>query len=44
LEERTRDWWWGEATGINTGWKEQQGMILIRGSNQEMMVGGINRD
>jgi hypothetical protein len=32
----------GEATGINNGLKKKQGIILIRGSNQDLVVGGSN--
>jgi hypothetical protein len=44
LEEGTKVWWLEEATGINDGLKKQQGMILIGGRNQDLLVGGRSRD
>jgi hypothetical protein len=44
LEEGTKIWWLGEAAGINNGLKMQQGMILIGGRNQDLFVGGSNRN
>jgi hypothetical protein len=40
LEERTKNWWLGEATGNDNGWKKQQGMTLVGGENQDLMVEG----